>query len=138
LGPFALTASANAGQTSDAFGATVVGFSVTLEPELTLACLTGSRLQLCGSARGVLGYAAVSASPKLAGFDAKTQQGPALGAAAQAGATLALTGWLALDLDLRVGWLWAIYGSSLGQPVFSIGGAYAAVSLGLAAAWGQP
>lgn len=117
---------------------TVVPATVTAEPELTLGCVTAHWWQLCGGARGVFGYGTIGASSTLAGVTPSKIDGPMLGGAAQLGASLRLTEWLAVDLDGMIGGAWAVFATSDKVAVASLGGAFAGVQLTFTSSWGAP
>ncbi len=116
-------------------GGTVTLFSITAEPELTFACVRARWWQACGSAHGVFGYGAITATP-LVPFTASRVDGPVLGGGLGLAMALRLTDWLALDLDGSAGGAWAPYGKIDGLPIAALGGAFASGSLSLVASWG--
>lgn len=137
-GPIAVLLSSTVGRADTAYGA-ITAYAVTAEPELTVACLSGRRAQLCAAARGVFGYGAIDAgSVAMPGLTTKSVNNAVLGGAASLAFSFALGESVSVDLDARAGWQWAVNATAVGEPAAGLGGFFAAVSLGLAAAWGKP
>ena len=117
---------------------TVTPATFSIEPEVTIGCVTARIWQVCGGARGILGYGSISATTTVSGVTPSQFAGPMLGGAGQLGASLRLTPWLALDLDGLVGGTWAVAASQDKEPIAAIGGAFAGALVALTASWSGP
>ncbi len=117
---------------------TVLPATFTVEPEVTVGCVTARWWQLCAGARGIIGYGVIRATSTDPNVTIGQVDGPMLGGGAQLGASLRLNGWLALDFDGRMGGTWAVVATGDGQPIAALGGAFAGGQLSLTASWQSP
>lgn len=136
-GPWGLSGGFSIGSSTHPLGK-VSALSMTVEPEVTVMCLRWSPWQGCAGARLVAGYGTLSGSQPGTNVTASRVEGPIFGGAGRVGVSLALNGWLALDVDGTLGWLWAPVGTIDGVRSAALGGTHFQARAGLAFAWGSP
>jgi hypothetical protein len=128
-----LSVSGTFGSSAASKTGTVTALAVTVEPELTAACVRAGWWQLCSGARGILGYGVLTSA--LPTVTPARVEGPVFGGALQLGGSLRLTDRVALDADAVFGATWEMFGSG-SVPGAGLGGPFAGASVSLVTSWG--